>query len=73
MQDHNCRKIIRLLESEPPDIQAAIRLVQDELELNSVLRAKQDSFLAEPEPEPLPLIAMMLENGKIDFSQCKGG
>jgi hypothetical protein len=64
MQDHNCRKIIRLLEMEPPDIPAAIRIVQDELELNSIKRASQPGFLAEPEPEPLPLFQFEMEESK---------
>jgi hypothetical protein len=58
MQDHNCRKIIRLLSDPKPDIPAAIRIVQDELELNSIKRASQPGMLAEPEPPTLPLFQM---------------
>lgn len=61
MQDHKLREIIRRLEQEPPDIQAAIQVCQDELELNAVMRAKQDSFLPAPEPAPLPLFQFEME------------
>lgn len=62
MQDHKLRRVIRSLEQTPPDIQAAIQVCQDELELNAVMRAKQDSFLPAPEPEPLPLFQFEMED-----------
>lgn len=59
MNDYDCRKIIRLLNAEPPETQAAIRIVEMELELNSVKRATQASMLQPEEPAALPLFQEM--------------